>query len=126
MKSIASLFAKRERYVLETKLDHSPMERLGASLRGLVSTRLGWRERRQYTLRTYNHALLWLKSYIDAERLDLDGFVSDEKSYDVFLIEDANKTQIDVAIRLQTLGLNGWTEYGVQVRKSGKFYACRE
>ena len=126
MKIISGLFAKRERDVFETKLDHFSVERLGSSLRGLVSTRLGWRERRQYTLRTYNHALLWLKSYIDAERLDLDEFVSHGKSYDVFLIEDTNKTQIDVAIRLQTSGLDGWTEYGVQVRKSGEFYACRE
>lgn len=126
MKNIGDLFKKHERDVFETKLDHSPAERLGASLRGLVSSRLGWRERRQYTLRTYNHALLWLKAYIDAERLDLDGFVSNEKSYDVFLIEESNKTQIDVAIRLQTTGLVGWTQYGVQVRKSGDFYACRE
>lgn len=85
-----------------------------------------WLSRRSCVLRTERHAISWARNYVSTESAALsEEFVSDVKSYQavVMIYEDV---EVKFVFRLMTKGLDGFTEYGIGIKRSGVYYACVE
>ena len=93
----------------------------------LSETRLSWLARKKYIFRTLAHAVAWAHGYVLTEAGELDDeFVSDSKKYHVVVISDPEKKFAKIVFRLTTIGLDGWTQYGITIRKADGYYACEE
>lgn len=109
----------------------SPADLLGEDFRQLVlslkETKLPWIRRNHYVMRTLAHALSWARGYVETEAKELDSeFVSDTKGYHIVMIRPADASFLSIVFRLTTQGLEGWTQYGIKLRKTNSFYACEE
>ena len=52
--------------------------------------------------------------------------LSDTKGYHIVVILPADASFLSIVFRLTTQGLEGWTQYGIKLRKTNDFYACEE
>lgn len=109
----------------------SPTDLLGEDFRQLVlslkETKLPWFRRNRYVMRTLAHTLSWARGYVETEAKELDSeFVSDTKGYHIVVILPADASFLSIVFRLTTQGLDGWTQYGIKLRKANGFYACEE
>lgn len=101
-------------------------EDIDSHLQVLTDAGLSWWSRNKFTMRTRRHAVAWAKTYVITEAEELDAeFVSRTKGYRVVMIVD-NTHSFKLVFRLTTKGLDGWTEYGVEVKRVGSYYACKE
>lgn len=74
----------------------------------------------------------WADANVRAEIEDLlDGFVCEEKTFEVLLLRSMPLSEINVHFRLMTVGHPGWTGFRIAWRKikdeeGGVVYACQE
>jgi hypothetical protein len=100
---------------------------VGRAIDSLKDSKLSWWSRRQGTIRSRRHVIAWVKGYLAAESGELDDeFVSDEKSYHFVMISDVEMGRLRFCARLTTSGLTGWTEYGIEIRRVGAYFFCKE
>jgi hypothetical protein len=110
--------------VLNLNSDHS--EQTIAALRRLRPSRLGFLKKRDYVFRTFNHTVGWISAYLSVEISDLSDFLSDNKYYNIVIVENDNYDILRIVFRLGTINLVGYTEYGLEVRFVDNFFACKE
>jgi hypothetical protein len=86
----------------------------------------------RYVLRDTYQTLSWLKSYIhcEVESLKAD-FVRKDKSFYIALVENPETGDRSVAFRLTTVGLAGYTEWLVTLRRvrfedDPEYFLCDE
>lgn len=102
-------------------------ERVRTLFLDLRETRLSWLAKQNYVFRSLSHATTWAHGFVLTEANELDAeFVSSSKAYRVVVISDPEKKFAKIVFRLTTTGLDGWTQYGITVRKVGGYYACEE
>lgn len=78
-------------------------------------------------LRTAKHAAAWAASYVEVEASDLEeAFFSDAKKFTFCVLRSEDNRRLKLVFRLSTDGVGGWTEYGIEIRRCGEFYACYE
>ncbi len=122
-------FSKRHDMV-ETPIDDLVQlsdEKLASVIESLHRHRVPMFESCKYTIRTGRHTLAWAGSYIRAEVDELEQeFVTSTKGYHIVLIVDQLGYFAKVAFRLTTVGLAGYTEYGIEIRRTGEYFACKE
>lgn len=92
----------------------------------LVNDKYSWWSKPSYVLRTKRHAVAWVRNFIVTECGELNAkFVSEDKSYEVVVLSYGDRL-LKFAFRLKTLGLAGYTEYSLSLKKIGEYYACTE
>lgn len=116
------------RDVLEVAINLAEFSRdkISQEISTLVAVSIPRRIRKSYVYRTFTHTVYWIESYLKAEEHELIEFISNDHSYTTFMLLDKDKTRIQIVFRLQSSGLAGWTEYGIEILKDGEFYACKE
>lgn len=93
----------------------------------LRKSRIPFRERNLYTVRGYIRTEYWAVAFVDAEAEELRDFVSKDKRYDVYLLRNLDEKMLEIVIRLSTLNLDGYTQYGIKIIRCGEDeYAGRE
>lgn len=94
-------------------------------LDGIKTTMLSSLESEKYVIRSRRHTIAWMISYFVTEIAELnDEFVADKKAFSTHLLRYDN--EIRLVFRLRSLGIPGWTEYGISVLKIGDVFACEE
>ena len=82
---------------------------------------------RQPVYRDRRHAIAWFICYIETEieRLE-DEFVNGMKYFDYELRREIENKWLKFSFRLRTHGLDGFTEYSIEINKEGSYFACFE
>ena len=86
----------------------------------------------RYVLRETRQTLSWIKSYIQCEVEDLRlNFVREDKSFHLALLEHTRTGDRSISFRLTTMGLGGYTEWRVSMRRvsfegDDEYFLCKE
>ena len=102
-------------------------EKLEQFVREMKINRVPFSKRNLYTWRGYTRTVYWAVAFVEAEAVELKTFVSEEKGYDVYILRSLDQMTLEVVIRLKTINLDGYTQYGIEIIRCGEDdYAGRE
>jgi hypothetical protein len=108
---------------IATELVESELDRLADS--GEAGWLASWRNE-VGVLRTRRLTVAWIKTYIAATCEELESFIENpEKSYEVYK-ENHGNDLLKFSFRLKTSGLDGYTQFGISVRRRGEYFDCIE
>jgi len=69
-------------------------------------------------LRGARHLLAWAQAYLTTEDEILHAdFISESKSFECLLLRSQDMSEVNVVFRLNTAGLEGWTQYRIAWRR---------
>lgn len=87
-----------------------------------------WKLPINYVVREFNHLEGWIEAFLRVEKRDLDQrFRKMGKGYEAWVLGDRLLSEIDIIVRLKTVGLDGYTEYRISIVKvSDDEFLCVE
>lgn len=79
-------------------------------------------------VRTQRHLLSWAEGYLNTEDLSLKlEFVSSDRYFECLLMRSIALSEINIAFRLGTKGIDGYTQYRIAWRRIGEDeFVCLE
>lgn len=82
------------------------------------SSHVKWKLPTNYVIREKAHLRGWLKSFLAVEDDSLqERFNTQKKSFESWVWANRELGCVDIAVRLKTLGLSGYTEYRLSIVK---------
>lgn len=87
-------------------------------LRDVEPSTTKWKLPINYVVREFNHLEGWIEAFLRVEKQDLNRrFGKIDKKYEACVLGDRFLSEIDIVVRLKTVGLAGYTEYRVSIIK---------